>query len=73
MNIGGEKMDIVIGVITIATLVMIIGLSAYVTLKKQTKDVIISESIVYFFKDKSEDNLDELIKFSKLNNSEYKI
>lgn len=69
-------MDIVIGVITIATSVMIIGLSVYVTLKKQTEDFIISKKVVFFFKDKSEDNednLDELIKFSKSNNSEYKI
>lgn len=42
-------MDIVIGVITIATSVMIIGLSVYVTLKKQTEDFIISKKVVFFF------------------------
>ena len=65
-------MDIIIAVIFIAMLVIIIGLSTYFILK-ETKNVIISKSIVFSFKNKCEDNLDELIEFSKSNNPKYKI
>lgn len=65
-------MDIIIAVIFIAMLVIIIGLLTYFILK-ETKNVIISKSIIYSFKNKCGDNLDELIEFSKSNNSKYKI
>ena len=65
-------MDIIIAILFIAVLVIIIGLSTYFILK-ETNNVTISKNIVYYFEEKCEDNLDELIEFSKSNNTKYKI
>lgn len=66
-------MDIIIAIVFIAVLAIITGLLTYFILKKETRNVIISKNIVYFFKDKCEDDLDEMIEFSKSNNTKYKI
>ena len=65
-------MDIIIAILFIAVLVIIIGLSTYFILK-ETNNVTISKNIVYYFEEKCEDNLDELIEFSRLHNTKYKI
>lgn len=65
-------MDIIIAVIFVAILVIIIGLLTYYFLK-EPKNVIISKNIIFSFKNKYENNLDELIEFSKSNNSKYKL
>lgn len=62
-------MDIIIAILFIAVLVIITGLSTYFILNNVT----ISKNIVYYFEEKCEDNLDELIEFSKLHNTKYKI
>ena len=65
-------MDIIIAIVFLAVLVIISGLSTYFILK-ETNNVTISKNIVYYFEEKCEDNLDELIDFSKLHNTKYKI
>ena len=64
-------MDIIIAILFIAVLVIIIGLLTYFTLKEPSNKI--SKDIIYYFEEKCEDNLDELIEFSKSNNTKYKI
>ena len=64
-------MDIIIAILFIAVLVIIIGLLTYFTLKEPSNKI--SKDIIYYFEEKCEDNLDELIEFSKLHNTKYKI
>ncbi len=66
-------MDIIIGIIFVAILAIIIGLQIYFLLKEDTINVKISKNIAYSIKDKCEDNLDDLIEFSKSHKSKYKI
>lgn len=66
-------MDIIIAILFLAVLVIITGLSTYFILK-EPNNVKISKDIVYYFEEKCDDNLDELIEFSKShNNTKYKI
>lgn len=65
-------MDIIIAIIFIVTLVIVVGIIIYFELK-ETKVTKTSKSILFSFKNNCKDDLDELIKFSKTNNSKYKI
>ena len=65
-------MDVIIAVIFVILLAIVTGLSMYVILKKDD-NVRTSENILYHFKDKCEDNLDDLIEFSKKHKFKYKI
>ena len=63
---------ITIGIIIFVGLMIVVGLSMYFILK-DTDDVRNSKNIVYFFNNKCEDDFDELIEFSKSNDTKYKI
>lgn len=66
-------MDIImIGIVIFIGMVIVIGLSMHFILK-ENNNVKISKSIIYSFKNKCKDDLDELIEFSKSNNTKYKI
>ena len=65
-------MDIIIAVIWMAILAIITGIFAYFKLK-EPKNVKISKDILFGFTNECENNLDELIEFSKSHNSKYKI
>ena len=65
-------MDIIIAILFLAVLVIISGLLTYFTLKEPSNKI--SNDIVYYFEEKCENNLNELIGFSKShNNTKYKI
>lgn len=64
-------MDIIIAILFLAVLVIITGLSTYFILKEPSNKI--SKDIIYYFEEKCEDNLDELIEFSKSHNTKCKI
>lgn len=68
-------MDIImIGLVIFAGMIIVIGFLMYFILKED-HNVRISKKILYFFKQKCEDDFDELIKFKKSHKSHnnYKI
>lgn len=65
-------MDIIIIIGIIVGIMIVTCLFFYFNLKEDT-NARISKNIVYFFKDQCKDDLDELVEFSKSNDTKYKI